>query len=177
MLATYHGPHVLILDEPTNHLDIDSREALIMAVNDFEGAVILISHDRHIIETCADELWLVRDGTVKPYDGDLEDYTRLVLGKPPLAQAPASPPPPSSLRAAARPPSAQVRKLIQQADLNIIKIKDKLAVLDAALADPLLYKEEPKKASDFSKLRNKLAADLEREETRWLELHEGLADA
>ncbi|MGH6855727.1 MAG: ABC-F family ATP-binding cassette domain-containing protein, partial [Aestuariivirga sp.] len=69
-LATFHGPHVLVLDEPTNHLDIDSREALIHAINDYEGAIILISHERHIIETCADTLWLVHDGTVKPFDGD-----------------------------------------------------------------------------------------------------------
>jgi ABC-type multidrug transport system ATPase subunit len=75
MLATFHGPHILILDEPTNHLDVDSREALIMAINDYEGAVILISHDRHIIETCADSLWLVRDGTVKTFDGDMDEYT------------------------------------------------------------------------------------------------------
>lgn len=174
MLATYHGPHVLILDEPTNHLDIDSREALVMAINDYEGAVMLISHDRHIIETCADELWLVRDGTVKPFDGDMDDYTRIVLGKPAAAPVETARP---QARPLARPVSASVKKLIQQADINILKLKDKIAVLDAALADSAIYREEPKKASDFSKLRSKLESDLEREETRWLELHEGLTDA
>ena len=173
MLATFHAPHVLILDEPTNHLDIDSREALIMAINDYEGAVILIAHDRHIIETCADALWLVRDGTVTPFDGDMDDYSRLVLGKPPLA---------SKLRAAqaeARPKSTPValKKLIQQVDGTITKLKEKIAVLDAALADPHIYREEPKKAADFARLRSKFEAELEREETRWLELHEELTDA
>ncbi len=69
-LATFHAPHLLILDEPTNHLDVDSREALIHALNDYEGAVILISHDRHLIEATADRLWMVRGGTVTPYEGD-----------------------------------------------------------------------------------------------------------
>ena len=80
-LAAFDAPHLLILDEPTNHLDIDSREALVHALNDYPGAVILISHDRHLIEACADRLWLVADGTVKPFDGDIEDYRRMVLGK------------------------------------------------------------------------------------------------
>src|SRR5207248_7885541 len=80
-LASFGGPHLLILDEPTNHLDIDSRAALVEAINEFPGAVILISHDRHLIEACADRLWLVGDGTVAPYDGDLDDYRRLVLGR------------------------------------------------------------------------------------------------
>ncbi|MGF7160457.1 ATP-binding cassette subfamily F protein 3 [Rhodoligotrophos appendicifer] len=79
MLATFSGPHILLLDEPTNHLDIDSRAALVSALNDFEGAVILISHDRFLIEACVDRLWLVADKTVTPYDGDLDDYTKLVL--------------------------------------------------------------------------------------------------
>src|ERR1700687_2894874 len=73
-LATFHAPHLLILDEPTNHLDVDSREALIYALNDYEGAVILISHDRHLLEATVDRLWVVRGGTVAPYDGDLETY-------------------------------------------------------------------------------------------------------
>ena len=74
-LATFHAPHLLIFDEPTNHLDVDSREALIHALNDYEGAVILISHDRHLLEATVDRLWIVRGGTVTPYDGDLESYT------------------------------------------------------------------------------------------------------
>ena len=73
-LATFAAPHLLILDEPTNHLDVDSREALIHALNDYEGAVILISHDRHLLEASVDRLWLVRDGTAAPYEGDLETY-------------------------------------------------------------------------------------------------------
>ncbi len=80
-IATFAGPHLIILDEPTNHLDIDSRAALIEAINDYPGAAILVSHDRHLIEACADRLWLVGEGTVAPYEGDLDDYRRLVLGR------------------------------------------------------------------------------------------------
>src|SRR4029077_3748718 len=80
-IATFSGPHLLILDEPTNHLDIDSRAALTEAINEYSGAVILVSHDRYLIEACADRLWLVGEGTVAPLDGDLHDYRRLVLGR------------------------------------------------------------------------------------------------
>ena len=78
-LATFGGPNMIILDEPTNHLDIDSRAALVEAINEFPGAVIMVSHDRYLIEACADRLWLVADGTVTSFDGDLDDYRRLVL--------------------------------------------------------------------------------------------------
>ena len=78
-LAGFHAPHLLILDEPTNHLDIDSRTALVQALNDYPGAVVLISHDRHLIETTADRLLLVADGTVGTFEGDLDDYTEYVL--------------------------------------------------------------------------------------------------
>ena len=80
-LATFDGPQLLILDEPTNHLDIDSRAELIEAINDYEGACILVSHDRRLLEACVDRLWLVANGTVKPFDGDLADYGRFVLGQ------------------------------------------------------------------------------------------------
>jgi ATP-binding cassette subfamily F protein 3 len=80
-LATFHAPHLLILDEPTNHLDVDSRESLIHALNDYEGAVILISHDRHLLEATVDRLWIVRAGTVEPYDGDLESYRQECLSQ------------------------------------------------------------------------------------------------
>jgi ATP-binding cassette subfamily F protein 3 len=79
-LATFGGPHLVVLDEPTNHLDIDSRSALIAAINAYPGAVILVSHDRYLIEACADRLLLVANGQVAPFDGDLDDYRKLVLG-------------------------------------------------------------------------------------------------
>jgi ATP-binding cassette subfamily F protein 3 len=179
MLATFHGPHILILDEPTNHLDVDSREALIMAINDYEGAVVLISHDRHIIETCVDTLWLVNDGTVKPFDGDMDEYTDLVLGRTTLKKtervaAPAFTP-------AAKPPqklmTPALKKQIQSQDLKILKIKDKIIVLEQALADHTIYAQEPKKAADFARLKSKFETELEREENHWLELHEGTLNA
>ena len=176
MLATFHGPHILILDEPTNHLDVDSREALIMAINDYEGAVILISHDRHIIETCADSLWLVRDGTVKPFDGDMDEYTDIVLGRAPTAKkmekvaAPAVKP----LKKLMTP---VIKKKIQELDLKMLKIKDKIILLEQALADHTIYAQEPKKAADFARLKSKFESELEREETYWLELHEGTLNA
>jgi ATP-binding cassette subfamily F protein 3 len=77
-LMSRETPHVLLLDEPTNHLDIDSRQALVQAVNSFEGAVVLISHDPHLIELTADRLWLVAGGQVKSFDGDMDDYRKLL---------------------------------------------------------------------------------------------------
>ena len=79
LIATIDAPHILILDEPTNHLDIESREALVMALNDYDGAVILVSHDTHLVETVADRLWLVKDGTVTSFEGDMNDYKKLIL--------------------------------------------------------------------------------------------------
>ena len=80
-LAAFDGPQLLILDEPTNHLDIDSRGELIEAINDYEGACIIVTHDRRLLEACIDRLWLAANGTVKPFDGDLADYGRYVLGQ------------------------------------------------------------------------------------------------
>jgi ATP-binding cassette subfamily F protein 3 len=155
-------------------LDVDSREALVMAINDYEGAVILISHDRHIIETCADALWLVHDGTVKPFDGDMEDYTRLVLEKSragrrseraAAARSQAAEPPP-----AARPVN---QKASDKLDRKMDEVRGKIEILDKALSDPSLFSEEPKKAADFTRLRAKLAADLEELENQWLEAQVG----
>ncbi len=77
-LATRDAPQLLILDEPTNHLDIDARDALVKALADFQGAVLLITHDPHLVELVADRLWLVADGTVRPFDGDLDEYRALL---------------------------------------------------------------------------------------------------
>ena len=91
-LATRDAPQLLILDEPTNHLDIDAREALVKALADFEGAVLLITHDPHLVELVADRLWLVADGTVRPFDGDLDDYRVLLSERArPLGKAGACP--------------------------------------------------------------------------------------
>jgi ATP-binding cassette subfamily F protein 3 len=97
-LITREAPHMLILDEPTNHLDVDTREALVQALNSYEGAVVLVSHDRHMLELVADRLVLVDGGTAKDYSGSIDDYTDMILGrKPARAEAPkakAPPPPP-----------------------------------------------------------------------------------
>ena len=175
-LAAFHAPHILVLDEPTNHLDVDSREALIMAINDYEGAVILISHDRHIIETCADDLWLVHDGTVKRFDGDMDDYTQLVLDRARAsrrAERAAREPAAEPLRQPARPSASSLQKQVEKLDKRMEDIRGKIDILDKALSDPAIYSEEPKKAGDFTKLRVKLVADLEDLENQWLEAQMG----
>ena len=175
-LAAFHAPHILVLDEPTNHLDVDSREALIMAINDYEGAVILISHDRHIIETCADDLWLVHDGTVKRFDGDMDDYTQLVLDRARAsrrADRAAKEPAAEPQRQPARPSASSVQKQVDKLDKRMEEIRGKIEILDKALSDPAIYSEEPKKAGDFTRLRAKLATDLEDLENQWLEAQMG----
>jgi ATP-binding cassette, subfamily F, member 3 len=176
LLATFHGPHVLILDEPTNHLDMQSREALIRALNDYEGAVILIAHDRHIVETCAERLWLVDKGTVKAFEGDLDEYAEMVLSKrkPVEVRRSAIDAPKALPQRTQRRSTKQVQKLLQDIDIKILKIKGKISVLDAALADHTIYSEEPQKAADFVKLRWRLVDDLAADEDRWLALSEEL---
>ncbi len=176
LLATFHAPHVLILDEPTNHLDMDSRESLIMAINDYEGAVILIAHDRHIIETCADQLWLVDQGGVRAFAGDMAEYADFVLSKRrrgPVPEPVAPPPEKKQPKPAPRGPNRQVLDV----EVQIVRLQDKMRVLDGALADSSIYSEEPKKAADFAKLRQRLAGELEGLEARWLALHEETENA
>jgi ATP-binding cassette, subfamily F, member 3 len=177
LLATYHAPHILILDEPTNHLDMDSREALIHAINDFEGAVILVAHDRHIVETCADVLWLVADHTIRPFDGDLDDYTRLVLSqrRKPQTERSVTTEPAAPARRPARP-AKQLHRQATDLDARIQKTQEKLAVLDQVLADHMIYSEEPMKAAEFAKLRTRLADELARDEDLWLTLQEEIAN-
>jgi len=153
-IATFHKPHIIILDEPTNHLDVDSREALVMAINEYDGAIILISHDRHLVETCADRLWLVADGSVAPYEGDLNDYRKWLLDparrvKPLTADAEedgtaeAPPPRPSidkrearRLAAQKREQMAPLKKKTQAAEKEIARLQKLVEELDAKLADP-----------------------------------------
>jgi ATP-binding cassette subfamily F protein 3 len=180
-LAAFHGPNILVLDEPTNHLDVAAREALVHALNEYEGAVILISHDRHLIEASVDRLWLVDEGTVKAYDGDLDGYAQLVLDKSRTARrearksARASTPanePAKSKPAPAKVNLVHLKKQIQQSDSKMLELQGKITILDRALADPQMYAAQPKKAADFAKLRAKLAEDLEATELDWLRMQE-----
>jgi ATP-binding cassette, subfamily F, member 3 len=180
LIATFNGPHVLILDEPTNHLDMDSREALIRAINDYEGAVILIAHDRHIIETCADRLLLVENGGIKSFDGDLDEYAEMVLSRRRVRDTPekvavAAPVVAAVAKPVARP-AKTLQKMIHTLNANMLKLQEKITILDHALADGSIYQQAPQKAADYAKLRNKLATELIDNENNWLELNEELGD-
>jgi ATP-binding cassette subfamily F protein 3 len=177
-LAAFNGPHLLILDEPTNHLDIDSRAALMEAINDYTGAVILVSHDRFLIEACADRLWLVGNGTVKPFDGDMDDYRQLVLsGDLDAPRRPEKPVAPAASktderRAAAerRAALAPMRKRLEALEARLTKLTDVIGKVDAALADGTAFQKDPAKASDLAKMRAEAAEALATVEEEWLSL-------
>ncbi|HKQ94402.1 MAG TPA: ABC-F family ATP-binding cassette domain-containing protein [Aestuariivirgaceae bacterium] len=172
-LAAFHAPHLLILDEPTNHLDVDAREALVLALAEFEGCVILITHDRHLIEATADRLWLVDGGTVAPFDGDIDDYTGYVLDRArQLRRGNSSARAPK--KEAARRDPAPLRKKIGDVDQAIAGLQEKIDILDRALGDPRLYAEDPRKAQEFAALRARLQTDLDQAERNWLGLQEEL---
>ncbi|MGQ7793952.1 ABC-F family ATP-binding cassette domain-containing protein [Faunimonas sp. B44] len=177
-IAAFGAPNLLILDEPTNHLDIDSREALVHALNDYEGAVILISHDRHLLEACADRLWLVDRGTVKPFDGDLDDYRRLVLsradGEAAASAAEDKGPSQKALRRQAaerREALAPLRKKIKDSERLIEKLQGEVKALDGRLADPALY-GQPDRAATLAQERAQKLKALARAEESWLALSE-----
>jgi ATP-binding cassette subfamily F protein 3 len=182
-LAAFHGPHILILDEPTNHLDVDSREALVMALNDYVGAVILISHDRHLIEATADRLWLVRDGTVKVYDGDLDSYNADLLARARQARGAsgavakrmnggASRQDQRRAAANARAELAPLRKQIDRFEREMEKLTASLERIDLELGRAGLYETQPDKAQELMKERGFLAKKLGEAEAAWLETSE-----
>jgi len=176
-LATFEGPHLVVLDEPTNHLDIDSRAALIEAINAYSGAVILVSHDRYLLDACADRLWLVAGGEVKPFDGDLDDYRRVVLtGDAPARSA--SPvgdgrPSRAELRRAAaekRGELAPLKQRIDTLDRTVTRLTRRIAELDATLADPGLYARDPAQVATLGKERSAAVSALAAAEDEWLAL-------
>jgi ATP-binding cassette subfamily F protein 3 len=168
-LATFFAPNMIILDEPTNHLDIDSRAALAEAINEFPGAVIMVSHDRYLIEACADRLWVVADHAVTPYDGDLDDYRRTVLsarGERDTAERRNGSEKPRRDKAEKRVPPKQ---RIARAESEIERISEIIAKIDVALALPDLFKRDPKQAAQLGKARASAASALQRAEEEWLE--------
>jgi ATP-binding cassette subfamily F protein 3 len=175
-LATFDGPHLVILDEPTNHLDIDSRAALVEAINNYPGAVILVSHDRYLIEACVERLWLVGNGSVAPFDGDLDEYRRMVLsGGQPRSGNGGTKTGPRISRGEARRNAADkraglapLRQKITVAEKAIAARKSEIARLDAALAAAGLFERDPNKAAALSKARSDAAAALAQAEEDWL---------
>lgn len=180
-LATWGGPHLLILDEPTNHLDIDSRAALIEAINDFSGATILVSHDRHLLDACADRLWLVAGGKVTAFDGDLDDYRRNVLsdrGEPAAKRhekqaktngKPAETKPRVDMKA--------LKKQVAKTEAEIERLTKHIETLDAQLADGTLFASDPAKAAAVTKSRADSADALSKAEEDWLAAGAALQEA
>ena len=167
-LATFAGPNLIILDEPTNHLDIDSRAALAEAINEFPGAIIMVSHDRYLVEFCADRLWVVADRTVKPYDGDLDEYRRTILA--PQTFAPSR----EKAREPSKPPRSRsekssLKQKIATAEAEIERIGGIIAKIDAALALPDIFQRDPKQAAQLTKARAAAEAALGKAEEEWLE--------
>ena len=188
-MVAMEAPHLLILDEPTNHLDIDSRRALLDALNDYEGAVILITHDRSLMELVADRLWLAAGGGVEPFDGDMEDYARFVLDRARMAaRAPtqvaeepikvAPPPPPSPTRA--KLPTGTARRRVEAAEAALARASTALAEIDQALLNPETFTKEPAKAAELGRRRTAAETAVAVAEQEWLaaqEAYEALTTA
>ena len=178
-LATRDAPQLLILDEPTNHLDIDAREALVKALADFEGAVLLITHDPHLVELIAERLWLVADGTARPFDGDLDDYRALLAERArPAAKREAPRRDERRERADARAALAPLRKRARDAEARLQRLGAERVAIERALADPELYigarKAEIAAANARLAAIRKLAAEAEAD---WLAAEEALEAA
>jgi ATP-binding cassette subfamily F protein 3 len=176
-LITRDAPHLLILDEPTNHLDVDGREALVQALNDYEGAVILISHDRHMLELTADRLVLVENGAAVDYPGSIDDYIDSVLGRN-QAQTNAKPKqkPDRKAAAKARDEARALKKAAADAERRSAELAAQCKALDHALsnsggADPRMATMS---ISELSRKRAQLAAELADAEAKWLEASEEL---
>ncbi|WP_170464109.1 ABC-F family ATP-binding cassette domain-containing protein [Ruegeria arenilitoris] len=175
LIATIDAPHMLILDEPTNHLDIESREALVEALTAYSGAVVLVSHDMHLLSLVADRLWLVSDGTVKPYDGDLESYRTMLLARDkPVKEKPQS----AKAKRPSREAMLALRADLRKCEDRIEKLTDMHDKLSAKLADPALYEDE--KINDLETWNRKFAEVVEamqKAEALWVAAAERLEQA
>jgi ATP-binding cassette subfamily F protein 3 len=175
-LVTHAAPALLILDEPTNHLDIESREVLIQAINEFSGAVVLVSHDEHLLELIADRLWLVAGGTVRPFEGDLEDYRRLVLERGGSANGRRTSEP-GGQRSARRLAAERRRELdplrqkARLAEETVARLTKEREALDGSLAKQQGDGISPAEAL---KRRAELVRLIERAETEWLATAEAI---
>jgi len=168
-LATFYAPNMIILDEPTNHLDIDSRAALVEAINDYPGAIIMVSHDRYLIEACADQLWVVADHAVTPYDGDLDDYRRSVLTSRGSRMAGRERSAGTEKRPKADKKLSPLKQKISAAEAEVARITEIIAKIDAALSLPDIFTRDPKQATQLTKARAAAQSALQKAEEQWLE--------
>ncbi len=177
MLATIDAPHILILDEPTNHLDIESRESLVEALTAYSGAIILVSHDMHLLSLVADRLWLVKDGRVRPYDGDLESYRQMLLSQDSA--------PKSNAKTKAQKPKKPPREALLALRQDVRKCEERVEKLNAMadklarkLADPAMYDEDKKdEAAVWQKKYSEVMDAQTRAETLWMRALEKLERA
>ena len=189
-LMSCASPNLLLLDEPTNHLDVDAREALVQALTAFEGAVILVSHDAHLVELVADRLWLVANGTCKPYDGSLEDYAAELQAErraqrradkaeneTPTENSRENRKQARKERAEQRQATAALRKTAQDAEKRIAKLEADKAVLEAKLADPAIYNGSTRDLMDIQLKHAEIKDALAEAESAWLEAQEALEGA
>jgi ATP-binding cassette subfamily F protein 3 len=190
-LITHDSPHVLILDEPTNHLDIDARDALVQALNDYNGAVILISHDRRLLELTVDRLWMVADGTVKPFDGDLSDYAGWLrersraAGKSAKASDTAAGEKNNRVdrkearKAAAerRKENADIRKAAREAEKLLEKLSARRQKLVDTLGDPATYEKSTRELQELIMKKEAVDREIAAAEATWLEASEALEAA
>ena len=173
LLATIDAPHLLILDEPTNHLDIESREALVEALTEYPGAVILVSHDMHLLGLVADRLWLVKGGGVTPYTEDLEAYRRQLLAgenEVKVATKPVEKP-----RKASRDEMLALKAEVRKCEDRLAKLNDMRDKLAAKLADPELYEETRKgELETWNRKYAELMEALDKAEALWMSAQERL---
>jgi len=177
-LITRDAPHMLILDEPTNHLDVDAREALVQALNEYEGTVVLVSHDRHMLELTADRLVLVDGGTATEFSGTIEDYTDFILGKGPAKEkvSKADRKEDKKAAAAAREAQAKLKREVSDAEADLAKLEVVLSAIDRAMFDPASAANEYKNLTmgELSQRRGKIVAAQEAAEARWVAASEAL---
>ncbi|MDA1099951.1 MAG: ABC-F family ATP-binding cassette domain-containing protein [Proteobacteria bacterium] len=180
-LITAKAPHLLILDEPTNHLDVDARQALVQALNDFSGAVLLISHDRHLLELTTDRLWLVADGRVTPWEGDIDDYRRMSLRSegPKDGNQGTEKDRRAGRRAnaQARQRLAPLRKIVKEAEQKMAKLQAEQQRITHALADPAIYRGAPDKLAALNLQRSQTEKAIAETETVWIAAEEELEAA
>jgi ATP-binding cassette, subfamily F, member 3 len=189
-LATRNAPHLLLLDEPTNHLDMDARASLVDAINDFDGAVVLVSHDTHLVKLVADQLWVVADGKVTPFDGDIDDYQAKLLrerngGKNGKAgkrererEAAAAAPPPAPEPAAkkeqrkqsadSRARRAPLKKTLEKLEKGIAKLNKQRSDIEAKLAAPETYSDPAINVADLQREKVRLEREIAHAEHEWL---------